>query len=958
MILMRKPNKTVWSVVLLIAFVGLLLPSAPVTPVYADTAGVLTGQRVIATLPGSDTVLPFELYPNQTGTSSDMPCYITVPAGTAQIAIKKDPAKTITSLVLYDADGNTFTADEGVAYSVTVPAAATLQHPYAIVYQYKLGSRTTTAPTIYFYCVEENGPNPFVTSSSGTMSSVTVLENDAVSLNVSGTGSPAQAVEWHYAYYENNEKVYQKLEDETGETLNIAASQQSLNLGHYDEAYDNYYLFFYAEAGDRISNEIEVIVKGASTGAKSLEASNWGSYAGARLWLNVGATFGNQVTADTPVKFYLTAVENGTADTAVAGTLLETTVAAVPATASQGEKGMGFLADNLPAGGYWLAIQVGTGAAPFYRYKPFTVYPGVREYVKAALDKMISWYQTEGMVSGGKYVGLSVWNDSGTAWKAWILADCGYAASDPLLAGADGKTYLNGLETLLSNRDADDNSAKDDFCYIASLCALGANPRDFNGRNLVADLIGQAYNANGALRLDANGALDVEPDILATSYLLLGAEISGATAAEGYTDALKKAGIKAILPTVETSVNAGNAGDIASTDWLAMQSYPLYFLQDDDQYGARITEAIGKMAGVVSAHLYANGGLNMSWPGVNSAGSYDPVIPADGYGSNPDSMAVMLNALVLFGTTADDLENNAWQKDWGTLVTALLGLQQADGSIGFNGASNDMATYQTLGALVELYTGRSCFVNARETYLSQYPAVPVTGLTLEPDSLTLTTGGSAALTATITPPDATDQSVYWTTSDQTVATVVYNGVSCTVTGHAPGTATITVTANDGGYTEHCAVTVNSLAGAPAITPGGGSYDAPQSITVSISADLAVDQAVYYTTDGSDPTVAGSVYYTGPFSLYLPQGTTTVRAAVYDSGTGIWSAMTEAAFTVAPPVQNSYDLNGDDLVNVQDMVLIGQCFAETGTSGWIDEDINQDGKINIQDLVLVGQHFTS
>ncbi len=113
------------------------------------------------------------------------------------------------------------------------------------------------------------------------------------------------------------------------------------------------------------------------------------------------------------------------------------------------------------------------------------------------------------------------------------------------------------------------------------------------------------------------------------------------------------------------------------------------------------------------------------------------------------------------------------------------------------------------------------------------------------------------------------------------------------------TVTVLVTAQDNS-TKTYTVTVTRPAApaeAPVITPGNGSYDIPKSINVSISANLGVDQAVYYTTNGSDPTVAGSVYYTGPFSLSLGQGTTTVQAAVYDSGSGVWSGVGSAVFTV-------------------------------------------------------------
>jgi len=82
--------------------------------------------------------------------------------------------------------------------------------------------------------------------------------------------------------------------------------------------------------------------------------------------------------------------------------------------------------------------------------------------------------------------------------------------------------------------------------------------------------------------------------------------------------------------------------------------------------------------------------------------------------------------------------------------------------------------------------------------------VPVTGVTLNPTSLSLFTGDTAPLTATVQPSDATNQNVTWSTSDNTVATVDENG---TVTAVGAGEATITVTTEDGTFTATCKVTV-------------------------------------------------------------------------------------------------------------------------------------------------------
>ncbi|MBP5488378.1 MAG: Ig-like domain-containing protein, partial [Bacteroidales bacterium] len=81
--------------------------------------------------------------------------------------------------------------------------------------------------------------------------------------------------------------------------------------------------------------------------------------------------------------------------------------------------------------------------------------------------------------------------------------------------------------------------------------------------------------------------------------------------------------------------------------------------------------------------------------------------------------------------------------------------------------------------------------------------VPVTGVSIAPSSTSLKIGETQLLKAEITPSDATNTSVKWTSSNDRVASVE-KGL---ITGLKPGTATITVTTNDGDKTAECAVTV-------------------------------------------------------------------------------------------------------------------------------------------------------
>jgi uncharacterized repeat protein (TIGR02543 family) len=84
------------------------------------------------------------------------------------------------------------------------------------------------------------------------------------------------------------------------------------------------------------------------------------------------------------------------------------------------------------------------------------------------------------------------------------------------------------------------------------------------------------------------------------------------------------------------------------------------------------------------------------------------------------------------------------------------------------------------------------------------PTVSVTGVSLNTANLSLRVDATVPLTATVAPADATNKTVSWTSSNTAVATVSDAGL---VTARTVGTATITVTADDGGRTATCAVTV-------------------------------------------------------------------------------------------------------------------------------------------------------
>lgn len=106
------------------------------------------------------------------------------------------------------------------------------------------------------------------------------------------------------------------------------------------------------------------------------------------------------------------------------------------------------------------------------------------------------------------------------------------------------------------------------------------------------------------------------------------------------------------------------------------------------------------------------------------------------------------------------------------------------------------------GALDEIYCYHGVLTEDEIQRLYKREVL-VTGVTLDQATLSLEEGETAMLTAIVAPENATNKTVTWTSSDETVATVVEGKVTAVAT----GTATITVTTEDGGKAAQCVVTV-------------------------------------------------------------------------------------------------------------------------------------------------------
>ena len=210
------------------------------------------------------------------------------------------------------------------------------------------------------------------------------------------------------------------------------------------------------------------------------------------------------------------------------------------------------------------------------------------------------------------------------------------------------------------------------------------------------------------------------------------------------------------------------------------------------------------------------------------------------------------------------------------------------GSVNYNGS-----TYVSHSTTPTGYaTPSSDTING---YNSGGSTVSVTGVTLDKASATVAVDGTVELTPTVTPSNATNKAVTWSSSNSSVATVT-EGV---VTGKAAGTATITVTTKDGSKTATCTVTVKSLSSITVSSQTtafntGDDFVFGGTVTAHFSDSSTADVTSIAIFGGYDLSVAGNQTVTVSYG----NKQTTYGITVTASGEITWTKVTDASSLVA------------------------------------------------------------
>jgi uncharacterized protein YjdB len=207
----------------------------------------------------------------------------------------------------------------------------------------------------------------------------------------------------------------------------------------------------------------------------------------------------------------------------------------------------------------------------------------------------------------------------------------------------------------------------------------------------------------------------------------------------------------------------------------------------------------------------------------------------------------------------------------------------------------------------------------------QVTNVPVTSVAVSPATASILTGSTSQLTATVSPTNATNKTIIWSSSNSNVASVNSNGL---VTGVAAGTATVTARSQDGNFSATSAITVTqttsslSIANFVLINAGNNT----EILTLTNGTQLLSSQVGSLSLNvkvNTNPTTVGSVFISlsgpvnatrtengAPYALFgdnngdytgrtLPNGNYTLSATPY-SGTnrsGTVGASTTIQFSI-------------------------------------------------------------
>ena len=247
----------------------------------------------------------------------------------------------------------------------------------------------------------------------------------------------------------------------------------------------------------------------------------------------------------------------------------------------------------------------------------------------------------------------------------------------------------------------------------------------------------------------------------------------------------------------------------------------------------------------------------------------------------------------------------------GTVAYSMLPENAYNKNVSFESADAGIAAVNANGVVTGVSAGETTITVTTEDggftgacTINVYNQA-VTGVTIEPSEAELTVGSSTKLTATVLPENASNKNVVYSVEDESILSVDQDG---NVTGLSLGTATVTVTTEDGGFSASAEITVMPVrVTGVSISPKSASI--ALGCTVQLAASIKPSNAANKNLSWSvsDETII-SVDDRGTVTG-LSLGTATVTVTTEDGG---FSASAEITVYYAPA--NTWTAIGTNRIN--------------------------------------------
>ena len=192
-------------------------------------------------------------------------------------------------------------------------------------------------------------------------------------------------------------------------------------------------------------------------------------------------------------------------------------------------------------------------------------------------------------------------------------------------------------------------------------------------------------------------------------------------------------------------------------------------------------------------------------------------------------------------------------------LTAKVSPEDAtDKSVVWKSEDESIATVDQEGLVTAVKGGSKTMITATSGEFSASCAVtieedviPVKGITLDKEIIEMAVGSSCRLNATITPSDATDKTIIWDSSDETIAIVSSSGVIAAL---KEGDVTITAYSSDRKKSASCGVFIKDVKIALAKTTGIIGVNDNLNVAPYLKSNVSIDQSDV-TLSSSDLKVA-------------------------------------------------------------------------------------------------------